>query len=202
MITLLVYVTVAVAAIGLVYVAFRAFRSYSRYRGTRLVICPETRQPAAVAVNAALAAEETVLGTPHLELTKCSRWPERQGCGQACLRQIEVAPAECLVKNIVGKWYAEKKCAYCGKPFESVEDIFHHKPALMDAQRKSFEWDDIRPETLPEVFSTCLPVCWSCHMVETFRREHPDMVVDNPWQPKHDGGPVETAIPTTRTKPV
>jgi len=202
MITMLAYVGVAIVIIGLGYVAFRAARSYLLYRGTRLVICPETRQPVAVAVDARSAAEETVLGTPHLHLSSCSRWPERKDCGQACLRQIELAPQDCLVKNIVGKWYAEKKCAYCGKPFENVDDIFHHKPALMDAQRKSFEWDDIRPETLPQVFSTCLPVCWSCHMIETFRREHPDMVVDNRWQPRHEGGPVEPPVQAGRTKPV
>ncbi|MGD0696410.1 MAG: hypothetical protein ABSB82_16435 [Terriglobia bacterium] len=202
MITMLAYAALALVIIGLGYVAFRVARSYFLYRGTRLVICPETRLPAAVVVDARMVAEETVLGVPHLQLRTCSRWPERQDCGQACLSQIEHAPQDCLLKNIVGKWYAEKKCAYCGKPFDNVEDIFHHKPALMGPGGKSLEWDAIRPETLPQVFSTCIPVCWSCHMVETFRREHPNVVMDNPWQPKHDGGPIETAGRRGRTKPV
>jgi len=191
MMTLLVYVGGAIVLFGLGYVIVRATQAYFRYRGTRLVICPETALTAAVEINALQVAEETVLGTPHLELHSCSRWPERKDCGQACLRQIEEAPQDCLVKNIVGKWYAEKKCAYCGKPFANVDDIFNHKPALMGPEGQSLEWDEIRPETLPQAFSHCVPVCWSCHMVETFRRERPDVVVNNPWQPKHDGGPVE-----------
>lgn len=201
MLTLVAYVGGAIILFGLVWVAVRAIQAYTHYRGARLVICPETTLPAAVEVNALQVAEETVLGASHLELRTCSRWPERRDCGQACLRQIESAPEECLVKNIVGKWYAEKKCAYCGKPFESVEDIFHHKPAMLDPEGKSQEWDAVKPETLPHVFASCVPVCWSCHMVETFRREQPDMVLNNRWQPKHEGGPVQAAAHTHATKP-
>ena len=27
---------------------------------------------------------------------------------------------------------------------------------------------------------THLPVCWNCHIAESFRREHPELVVDRP----------------------
>jgi hypothetical protein len=186
------YVSGAIILLGLGYILVRGIRSYFRFRGTRLVICPETTLTAAVKVNALGMAEDTILGTPHLELQTCTRWPERKGCGQACLSQIEEAPEECLVKNIVAKWYATRKCVYCGKPFDNVEDIFHHKPAMLDQDGKSVEWDALPPEALPNNFVNCRPVCWSCHMIETFRREHPDSILNNPWQPRHEGGPVET----------
>ncbi|HEV2349774.1 MAG TPA: hypothetical protein VG028_08020 [Terriglobia bacterium] len=178
----LVYMIGIFVAGGLGYVIFVAFRAYLRFYGTRLVTCPETRQAAAVSLDAPGAARESVVGTPHFRLSACSRWPERKDCGQECLGQIEKAPEDCLVRNIVGKWYAEKKCAYCHKQFESADDIFHHQPALMGADQKTMEWGEIRPEKLPQVFLTALPVCWSCHMIETFRRVHPDLIVDNPWQ--------------------
>jgi hypothetical protein len=44
------------------------------------------------------------------------------------------------------------------------------------------QWSEIPAEELPEVFETHLPVCWSCHIAETFRREYPKRVVDRPWK--------------------
>ena len=172
----------AVAVAALVYAVVVAVRAHRRFYGARLVTCPETKQPAAVTLDVRDAATESILGPPRFRLSECSRWPEREGCGQECLRQIEHSPEDCLVRNIVAKWYQGKKCVYCFKPFETVDDIFHHKPALSGPDRKVVEWDEIKPEKLPEVFATALPVCWTCHMVEIFRRERPELVVENPWQ--------------------
>jgi hypothetical protein len=171
-----------IAAGGLGLVISVAARHYFRFIGSRLVTCPETKRTAAVSLDASKAALQSLLGNPRFRLSQCSRWPERRDCEQECLRQIEKAPEDCLLKNIVGKWYAEKLCAYCQKPFESTDDIFHHTPALMGKDLVSIEWDEIRPEELPEVFRSSLPICWNCHMAETFRRVHPEMTVDNPWQ--------------------
>jgi hypothetical protein len=178
----LLYMIAILAAAGFGYVIYVAIRSYLRFYGTRLVTCPETKQAAAVALDAEDAVKESFMGTSRFRLSSCSRWPERQGCGQECLSQIEKDPEDCLVRNIVGKWYAGKRCAYCQKPFESADDVFHHRPALMGPDLKSMEWDEVRPEKLPEVFRSALPICWSCHMAETFRHQHPELVVDNPWQ--------------------
>ena len=43
------------------------------------------------------------------------------------------------------------------------------------------EWSDFRPEALPEVLATHWPVCWDCHIAETFRRKYPKLVVDRTW---------------------
>lgn len=156
-----------------------SLRAYLKLRGKRLVVCPETRKHAAVELNAPRAARKAFFGAPYFRLSECSRWPEREDCGQDCLRQLELAPDECLVKNFVARWYEGKKCAYCGKLIPAG-DWLGHKPALMNADKKTIYWDIVPPETLPEVFGTCAPVCWDCHITETFRHEHPELVVDRP----------------------
>lgn len=54
------------------------------------------------------------------------------------------------------------------------------KPALMSPERRTVEWHEVPAETLPEVLSTYRPVCWSCHIAESFRREHPELVIERP----------------------
>lgn len=159
-----------------------AVRAYFKLKGKMLVTCPETKEPAAVNVDATRAAEQSFLGEPHLRLSECSRWPERQGCGQECLSQIEAAPEDCLVRTTIARWYAGKACAYCGKPIESVDWLGGQRPALLDPDRKTVQWDQVRPEKLPVVLAKYAPVCWNCHITETFRREHPELVVERPWR--------------------
>lgn len=76
------------------YRAIRGIRVYLRYRGARLVTCPETHKPAVVAVAARSMGLQAFWNEPCLHLSECSRWPMRQGCGQDCLRQIEPHTSE------------------------------------------------------------------------------------------------------------
>ena len=172
-----VILLLAILAGLLVYRAVLAVRKYIGYRGKRLVTCPETQEPAAVDVAARKAAMEAFLGKTDLRLDECSRWPERQDCGQDCLKQIQADPKNCLVWNIVSKWYEGQRCAYCQKPFGSLQHL-DHVPALMGPNLQTVEWQQLRPEQLPEVLSTYWPVCWNCHVAEAFRRAHPELVVD------------------------
>ena len=79
------------------------------------------------------------------------------------------------------RWYEGKSCVYCGKPLGEV-DWIEHKPCLMSPDRRTVEWKDIPAETIPGVLETHQPVCWNCHIAETFRREHPELVVDRDWR--------------------
>jgi len=98
-----------------------------------------------------------------------------------CLRELAASPEHCLVRTLLESWYADKSCAYCGKAVGKI-DWLHH-PTLMDpATKTTHEWNEIAPRDLPEVFKTHHPVCWNCHIAETFRREHPDLVTDRNWQ--------------------
>jgi hypothetical protein len=182
------YILVGVAvAFGLLMIGLglglrRAARTYLKFRGKRIVSCPETHETAAVGVAAGDAALRALIGEEELGLKECSRWPDREKCGQLCLQQIEEAPQACLVSTIVNRWYEGKECAYCHKPFLELRWDLHH-PALVSPKGKTVQWNEIPPEKLQETMKTHLPVCWDCHIAETFRREHPEMVVDRPEEP-------------------
>jgi hypothetical protein len=170
---------VTLVGVGLLIWLSIGLRAYFRYRGERLVVCPETQKPAAVDVAAGRAARQALGGKLELRLSDCSRWPERAGCGQDCLSQVEADPGSCLVWNIVARWYADKTCALCGKPFGEVH--WHdHRPALLDAEMRTVQWTEIAPENLPAVFATHWPVCWNCHIAESFRRQHPELITNRP----------------------
>jgi hypothetical protein len=176
---MLTYLILAVAVFCLVYFVLpRAIGAYLTFRGKRVITCPETRRPVAVDVDARHAAFSAVrAGKPDLRLTSCSRWPERQDCDQECVLQVRMTPSECLVRTILGDWYEGKKCVFCG---QSCGDIhwFDHKPALLSPEGVTVEWQLMSPEKLPDILATHKPVCWNCHICETFRREFSEIVID------------------------
>jgi hypothetical protein len=173
-----IYVIILIAVLAALYfIVPRVAGNYLKYRGKRVIICPETRKPAGVVVRAAHAGFTGVVGDPELRLKSCSRWPERQDCGQECLLQVEIAPEDCLLRNILVNWYAGKQCVSCGKHFGETH-FFDHKPALLTAQGKTVACDEIAAEKVPEMLATCFPVCWDCHVIQTCCREHPELVVD------------------------
>ena len=184
--TIMILISMVVLALAVGLFVFRAIpgvRAFLDYRGKRIVTCPETHKPVAVNVDAKEAALGAFLSEPTLRLNQCSRWPERQDCGQECLKQIEVDPENCLVWNMVSKWYAGKSCVYCHKPIGTLHHL-DHAPALLGPDHVTVEWNQIRPEQLPEVFRTHRPVCWTCHIAMNFRHVHPELVVDREPEPR------------------
>jgi hypothetical protein len=181
---------VAIVVFGLAV----AFRTFVRFRGERIITCPETHRPAAIHVNAAKAARQSFLGKPHLRLDQCSRWPERQNCGQECLSQVNADPALCLVWNMVDQWYKGKSCAYCQKPFTDIHWHDRH-PAILAPDHTCVQWNDVAPEKLPEIFQSYLPVCWNCYIAESFRRQNPDRVLNRGWERGAGGEYVPKEIP-------
>jgi hypothetical protein len=180
--TNLIFAAILVLMIGaVVFGLTRVFRTYMTYRGQRLVTCPETHQPAAVHVDAVKAARVAMAGKQWIRLDQCSRWPERQSCGQDCLSQVHADPENCLVWNLVAGWYRGKSCAYCQKPFGEIHWHDRH-PALLSPEHVAKQWNEIPAEMLPEVFQTHLPVCWNCYIAETFRRQNAEKVLDRSWE--------------------
>ena len=93
----LVTLAVVVFAMVAAYLGHRVIhgiRVYFKFRGTRLVTCPETHEAAVVEVAARSMGMQAILDEPCLRLRECSRWPMRRGCGQDCLRQIEARPSD------------------------------------------------------------------------------------------------------------
>ena len=182
--TLTIIGAVLVLAVALfVFRAVPGMQAYFKLRGKRLVTCPETQAPAAVDVAASEAALGAFVNEPTLRLETCSRWPERESCGQNCLQQIEADPQNCLVWNMVARWYEGKSCVFCHKLIGPLRHL-DHVPALLGPNFRTSEWKEVAPQDLPKVFSTHQPVCWNCHVAETFRRVHPRLVTDRALEPK------------------
>lgn len=178
---MVVILSLAALALGMmIFMSVRAIRSYSRARGKRLVTCPENHCAASVELDAKGAALKAFRGGTYHCLQDCSRWPEKKDCAQDCLSQVEALGEGCLVRSIVAGWYHGKVCVYCHKPVDNVAEWTGHIPALLTPDSKTVSWSDVPPEKLPEVFAIYKPVCWSCHIAETFRREHPELVTDRP----------------------
>lgn len=178
------------------YVLLSGFLStYRRYRGQRVITCPENLRHAAVRVDALKAAHwAAISGDTVLRLDQCSRWPEMAGCGQECLGQIQSSPESCAVQTIVATWYTGKSCVFCNSPIGAI--VWHERPPAVRAIDGAIrEWKDIPAEQLPDVFSTAEPVCFNCSLSERLLVEHPDMIVSRGYQPPREA----TLAPTSQT---
>ena len=167
------------AAVLAVYLTV-ALRAFLKMRGQRVVICPETGAPAAVTVDSGHAALSAMWDAPDVRLDTCSRWPERDGCNQACAGQIEVSPEDTLAVSILKRWYAGRTCALCKRAISTVRTV-EPRPGLLrvDAGASRFlNWDDIPAENLPAALESHLPVCADCTLAEAFRRQFPERVTD------------------------
>ena len=175
----LIFVAVVVGVLGIAWLVRKGLGAYLQYRGERIVTCPETRKPVGVAVDAVHAAVTAPFGGPELRLKDCTRWPEREGCGQECLTQIEEAPDQCLVRTRLEKWYAGTSCVICHAPISPVRWL-DHKPGVLSPEGRPRALNELSPEELPNVLATHRRICWNCWVTASFRAEHPDMVVEDP----------------------
>jgi hypothetical protein len=166
-----------VAAVILAGVAVWLGRTWWKYRGQRVITCPENQRPAAVVLDAAHAAATVIGKAPELRLSECSRWPEKAGCGQQCLSEIRESGADCLVRNIIAKWYRGKACAACGQAIGEIDWTGSH-PALLVADRETVEWNQIPADKLSGTLAAALPICFACHTANKLVKEHPEVVTD------------------------
>lgn len=147
-----------------------------RLAGTRLVTCPETGTIAAVEFDRAHAAITALVhDEPDMQLGTCSRWAERGRCDQPCVG--DALDPGAATGSIVAQWAKDKQCVYCHKPLVDAPLVGHHV-AVLGADGVTTEWRDLPPEQLTNVLLSRAPVCWDCHVVETFRRMHPELVTD------------------------
>lgn len=171
-----------VLAVVLGLFAAMASRAWWRYRGIRVVTCPETRRTVAVEVDAAHAAMSDAWDTLDLRLKSCTRWPDRAGCDQDCLAQIAANPDQTRLEAILNDCVEGERCALCARPIPPLSRL-GHRPAFRAPDGKTIGVDDVAPELIYEIVNTHAPVCWDCHVAETFRREHRDLVIDWPDPP-------------------
>ena len=157
-------------------------KTWRLYHGVHVITCPENLRPAAVKLAVFDAAKwAAISGETDLHLRTCTRWPEMAGCDQACLTQIASSPRACALHTIVSEWYEGKQCHFCKRDIGEI--VWHERPpAVKTREGVTREWKSIKAEELPVVFATAEAVCWACHVVETFRREHPELVLERARQ--------------------
>jgi hypothetical protein len=162
--SLIISTVIVVGFVG--WGVWREARAYLKFRGQRIVTCPQTQQPAGVELAIWHIAMASTLSEPRLRLRNCSRWREVAACNAACLPQIVEAPEKCLVSTILSRWYAGKICTCCGRPVGRISR-WQHKPCLLSPELRIFEWKDIPAENIPRALGTHAPVCWKCLVAET-----------------------------------
>ena len=174
----LAYTIVAALAVAAVYFGIRFFVQASRkFGGARVIVCPETGKQAMVEVDTRQAALTSLVGQTDIRLESCWRWPLRQSCGQECLLQLDGIPDDCLVRGVFTKWYLNRKCVFCQRPFAGI-DLLDHEPALFSPEGITVEWAEVPMSAVNEAMATYQPVCWNCDVAQTFYHEHPDLVVE------------------------
>jgi hypothetical protein len=182
------YLILAAVVIVAIYLGVRYFvRSSERYAGGRMIVCPETKKEAMVELNVERAMLTSLIGQTDLRLESCWRWPLREDCGQQCLLQLNDVEPECLVRSVLEKWYRGKQCAFCRRPFDEIA-LLDHKPALLSPGGLTLEWNEIPVDDVMETTQTHLPVCWDCQIAQSFKRVHPDLVVERPPLVRHASG--------------
>ena len=181
MITAAYFIVTMILATALYFGIRWLVRACSKYRGIKIVACPETASCAVVEVDALHASLTSIVGRPDIRLESCSRWPMKSQCGQECLANLDVAPGECLVSGSLMRWYRGRNCVYCGKPAEELQWM-DHKPALQTSGGKFLERRGVPVKNFSMVLKTHLPVCWNCYIAQSSREGHPAKVIDGPWQ--------------------
>ena len=85
-----VYLIFAVAIVLILCMAtfflVRMFVKFVQVCGDHQVLCPETGRIAIIRIDAVHAAGTSLVDDPELQVSDCTRWPERQDCRQKCLQ--------------------------------------------------------------------------------------------------------------------
>lgn len=171
------FVLLLIGTVLVVYGAI-AVTAWLRLRGTRVVTCPETNTPAAVTLDTGHAAITAVWEKADLTLGTCSRWPERQGCDQACVPQIVEGGDETRASALAAHFFEGKRCAICQQRLEPLSATVLQPGLLNTVTRDVLAWDEVPAQELPEDFKTWQAICPNCTLAEWFRRRYPDRVVD------------------------
>jgi len=181
------FLVVAIAAVVCSLAVWRLLGAWWKFKGRRVVTCPENQRPAGVTVDSRHAVARALGTSPQLRLESCSRWPEKAACGQECLSQIEASPEGCLVRNILLAWYVGKVCHSCGMSIGEIP-LAGAKPAVLRADGGSVEWSEIPAERLQETLSAASPICFACHTARKMLREHRGLISglsESTGQPTH-----------------
>jgi hypothetical protein len=163
------FVTILLAIVLAVY-AIIAIRTWVRFRGARVVTCPETRQPAGVAVDIGHAMVSAVWERADVRIGRCSRWPEREGCDEACVAQIEASLDGTRAKTIAARFFKGRRCAICQSRIAPRSSSARQPGFLNPVTREAVAWIHVPPQNLPDVLASRHALCADCTLAESARQ--------------------------------
>jgi hypothetical protein len=80
--------------------------------------------------------------------------------------------------DLLKRFFDNKPCAICKRVIAPVQRT-GPKPGLLNPETHETQaWDHIPNENLPAALDTHLPLCSACVLAESFRHDHPELVVD------------------------
>lgn len=126
-----------------------ALRTRPGWTRGRLVVCPDARASAIVERG------------PGGAIVRCSRWPGRAACSEACIHQHPDPNDRSLLEHVVEEWYGDHACAGCGRAFLHA-DWDERAPALLDAAGTVVRWGSLDPDDLVGVLQNHEPLCSGC----------------------------------------
>lgn len=138
--------------------------TYRKHSGGALVLCPESQSYAAVRIDGWHALLTSFGGSPEIRLKWCSRWKQRGRCAQPCTGQISKAPENCMVRDILQRWYSGENCALCG---QSLTENAGEPLCFMTAEGETDQWDRVPIERVRDALPRCRPICADCHASRT-----------------------------------
>ncbi len=80
--------------------------------------------------------------------------------------------------DLLKRFFDNKSCAICKRVIPPVQRT-GPKPGLLNPETHETQaWDHIPNENLPATLDTHVPLCSACVLAESFRHDHPELVVD------------------------
>jgi len=77
-----------ILAMGMFLVVFPVVADMiARYRGRKVVTCPETRELVEVELNARRTGWAAAFGRAMPRVKDCLLWPRRKGCAEECVKE-------------------------------------------------------------------------------------------------------------------
>jgi hypothetical protein len=124
-----------------------------------------------------LVAAVTVAGLWVAVRGLITAWRQHRDLPVADTRVAAVHRSSVDIDRQVVEWAKNRPCAMCGTRLRDAASSRHHL-ALLDPGGGTREWTAVAADALPLALATCLPVCWNCHIAQTFRLQHPELVTE------------------------
>jgi hypothetical protein len=157
--------------LGLVLAVYlgMAVRTWRRLRGQRVVTCPETRRAAAVSVDVGHAMASAVWERADIRIAACSCWPEREGCDQVCVPQIEAAVDGTRTRAIAARSFEDRSCVMCLRRIEPLTRGAHQPGFMNPVTHEAVPWDEVPAQDLPDAIASRRALCRDCTFAESSR---------------------------------